>query len=366
MAFGNPTHGGATDMDQALRLVEGLNKELYDEHGFEIAISAHLWHELMVPCNNEKLTSTMQYNSPRAISLDTWMSGIDEGVYPRIGRIIPPGFGLPWSDDGALINPDPVVRQIHHDAMVHSFAESARVRKSNHGLGHVIYWTGPDGLRWQRLVNGDDPMLSYTNNPKLEEWEMVIGGLIGAVNEARDLGYTDEKLQIEGKEAGDPCFLDAFTDVQLQILGIEQINQGVGAKVVEWQGEFCHTRGGGETFANGIKMAINGDVFGGRIHLNSGPIAYKKFSSLLASGTRMSMFQQYVDNDYLPGQGVTEWLIDQRESIRLGALWSAETGLPFEIEFDARFCRYADMMGELRKSTLWTLHELQQHGAVPA
>ncbi|MFA6963841.1 MAG: hypothetical protein WC227_03960 [Patescibacteria group bacterium] len=294
------------------------------------------------------------------------MLGIDEGIYPKIGRIIPPGFGLPWSDDGALINPDPVVRQIHHDVMVHAFKESAHVRESGHGLGNVIYWTGPDGIRWQRLVNGVDSTLSYEDNPNLEEWRMIVEGLTNAVGEARGLGYTNEKLLIEAKEGGDPCYLDPFTDVSLQILAISQINEGVGAKVAEWQGEFCHTRGGGTTFANGMTQAIGGGVFGGRIHLNSGPIANQRFSTMLAKGTPLSKFQQYVDPDYLPGQGVEEWLDDQQKSIQIGAEWSAQTGQPFEIEFDARFSRYPDMMGELRKSTLWTLHELQKHGALPA
>jgi len=74
-------------------------------------------------------------------------------------------------------------------------------------------------------------------------------------------------------------------------------------------------------------------------------------------GTPASLFPQYVDNDFLPGEGVKEWLADQSDTIRLGAEWSANMGMPFEVEFDARFSRYADTIGALKRSAEWTIAE---------
>ena len=140
-------------------------------------------------------------------------------------------------------------------------------------------------------------------------------------------------------------------------MGINAINKVAGANVAEWQGELCHERGAGWKFHKAMRTAIEGGVFGGRIHFNSGGIASVNFSELLAKrgGTLMSRFQQYVDPDFLPGQGPKEWLDDQVKSIQVGAMWSAMTGKRFEVEFDARFCRCADTIGELEKSAVWTI-----------
>jgi len=167
----------------------------------------------------------------------------------------------------------------------------------------------------------------------------------------------DEKVLIEGKAAGDPCYLDAMTDVRLEVMGINEINAGVGAEVAEFQPEFAHERGAGIRFCDALKIGIRGGVFGGNIHFNSGGLAQKRFSRLLANpkGTPMSLFQQYVDPDYLPGEGPTEWVDDQVRSLGVCAEWSARTGLPVNVEFDARFARYGDTMGKLRESVIWTI-----------
>ena len=368
MAFGNPTAGGASTMEEALRQVAALNRELVNDYGVEIAVSGHLWHEIAVPMDSSIARSAI-YNNRRAITLDRWMAGVDNCELAPIGRIIPPGFGLPDSDFGAFINPSLAVRQLAHDAMVYAFAQSYRVKETGTGLGDVIYWTGPDGIRWSRIVDGEDPYLSYDNNPRLEEWKMIIDGVGQAVKVAREQGYIDEKLLIEGKSAGDPCYLDVFTDTYLECQGINAINAIIGADVAEWQGELCHTRGAGEKFAHGLKTAIKKGVFGGRIHLNAGGIASQSFTNHLTAndgiGTPMSLFQQYVDNDFLPGQGPREWLEDQQETLRIGAEWSAQTGQPFEVEFDARFSRYEDTIGALKRSTIWTINELKKYNAVP-
>jgi hypothetical protein len=104
-------------------------------------------------------------------------------------------------------------------------------------------------------------------------------------------------------------------------------------------------------------QAIDAGVFGGQIHLNSGGLGGVDFSKLLSvpGGTPIGAFPQYVDNDYLPGEGLPEWVEDQILTIRRGALWSAQTGLPFEVEFDARFCRYADTVGQLEQSSKWVI-----------
>lgn len=357
MAFGNPSDGGFATMEEALLAVATLNKELEAECGVSLAVSGHLWHEILVPGDDPKIGYSAQWNNPRGIDLDTWIRGAQDGRFAPIGRVIPPGFGLPGSDSGNLINPDPKRRQLAHDAMVFSFAQSQRVKREGAGKGEVIFWTGPDGIRWQRLVNGDDPLLGYGLNEELEEWKLIVQGLAAAIKEAREAGYVDEILLIEGKEAGDPCYLDVMTDTHLAVRLIKAINELVGAPVAKWQGEFCHTRGGGETFANGIRIAIEGDVFGGHIHFNSGPIASQRFTNLLSviGGTRMSKFQQYVDPDYLPGEGVPEWITDQEDSLAVLKCWALATGEPAQVEFDARFCRYADTIGALRKSALWTV-----------
>jgi hypothetical protein len=357
MGFGNPTAGGFKTMDEVLRAVEMLNRKLRKLFGIEFAVSAHWWHELLVPSDAPKIGYSARWNNPRAISLKEWIKGVKEGYYPKIGRIIPPGFGLPGSDMGALINPDSVRRKLAHDMMVYSFMMSEMVKSEGVGNGDVIFWTGPDGIRWLRLVLGKDIRLGYKLNPKLEEWRMIVDGLVAAIKEAREKGCTNTKLLIEGKAGGDPCYLDAFTDNKLAIMGINEINTLVGARVAWWQDELCHRRGGGQTFSSGMKEAIQAGVFEGSIHLNSGGIASVNFSKLLAKprGTLMSKFQQYVDPDFLPGEGPKEWVNDQKKTIALGKKWSAETGLPFKVEFDARFCRYVDMIERLEKSAVFTI-----------
>lgn len=357
MAFGNPTAGGFPTMAEALHAVAKLNKELKDKYGLSFAVSAHLWHELRVPKNAPEIGYSAQWNSPRSIALEEWMEGVKVGWFAPIGRIIPPGFGIPGADEGAFINPDPKRRKLAHDMMVYSFEQSAAVKNAQCGLGNVIFWTGPDGIRWKRIVKGDDVHLSYELNPKLEEWKLIVNGVGKAVKDARNKGLTYEDLLVEGKSAGDPCYLDVFTDTNLEVMGINHINQIAGASVAQWQGEFCHSRGSGIRFNEAMQIAIDKGVFGGRIHLNSGGLASVDFSNLLTAerGTPMSMFQQYVDNDFLPGEGPEEWLEDQRLSLRVGAEWSIENGLPFEVEFDARFCRYPDTIEALWKSAEWTI-----------
>lgn len=360
MAFGNPTAGGFKTMAEALWAVARLNEELMAKFKIELAVSAHWWHELVVPSDLADVGYSAQWNNPRAIDLLQWMDGVRSGHLARIGRIIPPGFGLPGSDDGAFINPDPERRRLARDMMILSFETSSFVRTNGVGEGHVIFWTGPDGIRWKRLVEGNDVLLSHSLNPELEEWKLIVEGVGGAVSAARAAGFVDEsesEIQIETKDAGDPCYLDVFTDTTLAIEGINQINAIAGAPVAKWQGEFCHSRGGGQRFTDALQQAITGGVFGGKVHLNAGGLGAVSFTDLLSGpgGTPMSKFPQYVDNDFLPGEGPAEWLDDQRATIELGAAWSARTGLPFEAEFDARFCRYPDTIAALRKSAEWTI-----------
>ena len=362
MAFGNPTAGGFSTMSEALRAVAELNEELGAKYGHIFAVSGHWWHEIVVSSDASDFGYSVKWNNPRSIALREWMEGVKSRWFAPIGRIIPPGFGIPGADDGAFINPDPERRRLAHNMMVESFRQSAKVKGAQCGLGNVIFWTGPDGIRWTRIVEGDDVYLGYNLNPNLEEWKLIVNGVGSAVKEARELGFTGETLLIEGKPAGDPCYLDVFTDPRLEVIGINEINEIAGAKVAQWQGEFCHSRGGGVPFHKAMKIAINGGVVGGRIHFNSGGLARVNFSSLLArkGGTPMSKFQQYVDNDFLPGQGPEEWLGDQRLSLREGVKWSAINGKPFEVEFDARFCRYGDTIGALKKSAEWTINTFRE------
>lgn len=357
MAFGNPTQGGFKTVDKALRGVAGLNTELEAKFGLVLPVSAHYVHELQVPSDLPKVNPMAQCNSPRSISIDEWMEGAKAGTHAPIGRIIPPGFGLPWSDEGALIHPDPNIRRLHKDLMVLSFATSMRVKQIYGCIGEVIYWTGPDGIRWRRLVKADDVRLGYKLNPKLEEWKLIVSGLVVAVNEAIEQGCTDQELLIEGKAAGDPCYLDVFTDTQLEVMGIKAINAGVNSRVAQFQPEFAHERGAGIRFYKALQIGIKAGVFGGNIHLNSGGLGQTNFAKLLArrNGTPASKFPQYVDNDFLPGEGPAEWIDDQERSLGVCARWSARTGRKVNIEFDARFSRYADTIGALRKSVLWTV-----------
>lgn len=365
MAFGNPTAGGFTTMAEALRAVEEMNVELRKYHQTEFAVSGHWYHEIMVPswCNGEELPDPLcsKWNNPRAVNLQDWKGGVRKGFYPRIGRIIPPGFGLPGSDNGALINPDRTRRDLAIRMMRHSMEISEEIIREGLGEGHVIYWTGPDGVRWQRIVGGNDVTLSHDSNPSLEEWKLIISGIAEAVKTARSRGATRTKVLFEGKGAGDPCYLCVCTDTNLEIAAIKELNEKIGSDVVRWQGEFCHTRGTGQTFASAMEQVIAAGVFGGQIHFNSGGLASKPFTEMLkGKGSPMSRFQQYVDNDFLPGQGPEEWLEDQARSIEVGARWSAETGNPFEVEFDARFCRYSDTIGALRNSAQWVIGQFAE------
>jgi hypothetical protein len=362
MAFGNPTAGGFQTMAEALYAVAQLNQWLGATYGIEIVVSAHLWHELIVPDCVSEIGYSAQWNNPRAIELETWVDGVRAGRLAPIGRIIPPGFGLPGSDDGHFISPDPVRRKLAHDAMVHSFRLSDFVKTAGVGEGDVIYWTGPDGIRWLRLVQGDDVLLGHDLNPKLEEWGLVVNGVGNAVRAAREAGFVHTSLLIEGKPGGDPCYLCVFTDAQLEILGIKQINSIAGADVARWQGEFCHERGAGVAFVTAMGQAIQAGVFGGEIHFNSGGRGAVNFAELLSKpgGTRASLFPQYVDPDFLPGEGPAEWIGDQLATIQLGAKWSAHTGRPFKVEFDARFCRYADTIGALQKSAVWVIENFNE------
>lgn len=357
MGFGNPTAGGFKTMAAVLKAVAELNHELKARYELEFAVSSHWWHELCVPEAEPLIGYSAKWNKDRSIDLPEWLEGMKDGTFAPVGRIITPGFGLPGSDFGMLINPDLERRKLAHDMLVFSFATSMKVRKAG-GVGHIIYWEGPDGIRWTRIVQGDDVLLGYELNPQLEEWKMVVEGLGNGIRDARAAGYTEEDVLFEGKAAGDPSYIGIFTDTKLAVRAIKEINVIAGANVVQWQDEFCHTRGGGELFWKAMYIAIKGGVFGGRIHFNSGGIKSGiPFSKLLAvpGGTPLSKFQQYVDPDFLPGEGPAEWLEDQRKSLAVGAEWSAMTGKPLEVEFDARFSRYADTIGKLRKSAEWTI-----------
>ncbi len=357
MAFGNPTAGGFTTMAEALWAVARLNEELRKRFGLYLSVSAHWWHELLMDPNYQRVGYSAQWNNPRAINLRQWVDGVKTGMYAPIGRIIPPGFGLPDSDNGAFINPDSKRRKLAKDMLFLSFEISEWVKAKRAGEGNVIFWTGPDGLPWQWVVQGRDELLGHELNSKLEPWKLIIEGISSGVFEARERGYLNTELEIEGKPAGDPSYLDVFTDTTLEIKGIVEINKAVGASVASWQGEFCHSRGSGQTFASALKQAIEADVFGGKIHFNSGGLGRINFTEMLSKpeGTPMSLFPQYVDNDFLPWEGVQEWIEDQKNTIQIGKRWSAETGLPFEVEFDARFSRYADTISRLRKSVEWTI-----------
>jgi hypothetical protein len=408
MAFGNPTAGGFTTAAEALWAVARLNERLMAKFGMFFSVSAHWWHELLVPADVPEVGYSAEWNNARAINLDQWIDGVRCGQYAPIGRIIPAGFGLPGSDNGNHINPDPKRRQLAHDMIVLSFAVSERVKAEGVGEGDVIYWTGPDGIRWQLLVNGSDICLSHELNPQLEEWGLIMNGVGGGCRDARAKGYAKTRILVEGKPAGDPDYIDAMTDTVLEIKGIRAINEVAGAKVAVWQGEFCHTRGSGETFASGMALAMAGgdreladamldaicspvradepgmhislrgyqkfegflakvveSVFDGTIHFNSGGLGAQIFTELLSrpGGTPISEFQQYVDNDFQPGEGVAEWVSDQRNAIKLCVAWSAATGKPAEIEFDARFCRYADTIGALEKSAEWTINAFNEAAA---
>ncbi len=344
---------------EALREVESLNVELREKHQIEFAVSGHLWHEIKVPHSCAEFHPG--WNNSRAISLENWMDGVKQNFYPRIGRIIPPGFGLPGSDNGALINPDQARRELAIKMIAYSIEASEKIINEELGEGHVIYWTGPDGVRWQRIVGGDDVILSHDANPNLEEWKLIISGIAEAVKTARSRGATQTNVLFEGKGAGDPCYLCVCTDTALEIAAIKALNESIGSDVVQWQGEFCHTRGTGQTFASAMEQVIAAGVFGGRIHFNSGGLASQSFTKMLrGEGSQMSRFQQYVDNDFLPGQGPREWLGDQIRSIEVGTRWSAETGKPFEVEFDARFCRYPNTIGALRNSAEWVISQFAE------
>ncbi len=361
MAFGNPTFGGVNTVEEALRLMAELNKRLRDQFGIEFAVSAHLIHE--VQADPELLAVMGVANNPKAISLNQWLDGAAQGIYAPPGRMVPPGFGLPWSDEGAFINPRADVREFATDLLVDAFRLSEQIHASGIGLGNSIYWTGPDGIRWRRLANGENPILSYETVPELEEWNLVVNGVAQAVLKAREQGYTNTALYLEGKAGGDPCWIDVFVDIVLTLLGINQMNDVIGAPVVSWQGEFCHERGGGMRFADSLEAAIAANLFDGAVHMNAGPIASQNFSRLLEEGTPLAEFQQYVDPDLLVGQGPEEWLHDQRQSILAGLKWSHETGQPFQIEFDARHCREEDMVGSIEKSTQYVVDIANSVGA---
>ncbi len=362
MGFGNPTPGGFTTAKDALVAVNDLNAVLFPEFGVSFDVSAHWWHEILVPGDEPGIGYSAKWNNDRSISLREWKEGIRAKKMARAGHLIPPGFGLPGSDLGAFTNPDPERRQLAEDMVVYSFAKSDEVKREGCGSGDVVLWTGPDGLRWGRLTDGHDVRLGYNYNHKLPEWRMIVGGLSRAAKRARSLGYLLTKFLMEGKRAGDPSYLDVFTDTYLTIMGIREINLLIGATVMYWQDEFCHVRGGGQKFADAMQQAIRADVFDGDIHFNAGGLAAVNFSKLLSrpQGVLASKLQQYVDNDFLPGEGVWEWKHDQKKTLALGARWSAQTGKPFVVEFDARFCRYTDTIGELEKSARWTINTFNE------
>jgi len=364
MAFGNPTDGGFSTVSGALRAVARLNQQLKGEFGYAFAVSAHWWHELVLAANTPNVGYSSQWNNPRSIELADWMEGVKVGHYAPIGRIIPPGFGIPGADHGMLTNPDEKRQRLGRDMIAYSLMVSKRVKKDHpSNKGNIIFWTGPDGIPWLLIVQGKDILLGHKLNPKLPEYGQIVGGISAGARIARAKGCLDERIFIECKSAGDPCYLDVFTDTVLEIAGIQAINAQVGADVAQWQGELCHTRGGGQTFASAMKQVIKAGVWGGRIHFNAGGMGATSFTKLLSKpeGTPLSMFQQYVDPDFLPGEGPQEWLDDQIRSLEIGARWSADTGLPFEVEFDARFSRYPDTIGALYKSAKWTIETFQRH-----
>ena len=362
MAFANPTEGKTKNMDEALRLVQRVNSQLgLTYSGCEFAVSGHLSHEVLLPDDiSPSLQHMVQYNNPRGILLRDWQAGIRRGIYPQIGRMIPAGFGYPWSDRGAFVNSDPAVRKTSHDMLVYAMELSHWIKQNGLGLGEVIYWTGPDGIRWKPLVEqGSDPVLSYGTVPQLMEWHSIVNGVGDAIRAAREKGLTGELVCIEGKPGGDPCYLDVMLDPRLENQCIREINERAGVPEGElqavWQNEFCHSRSGGVPFVESLQAAIDAGTFAGHIHFNSGGLGQTDFRKLLAVGTRMSLFPQYVDNDFLPGQGPSEWIDDQVNSLRLAARWSQQTGRPIYLEFDAKFIRYADTAGELEKSARWCL-----------
>ena len=360
IAFGNPVEGGFAHMSEALFQVELLNKKLKADGLPELAASSHLFHE-MVLASDDLVGDVDQYNSPRAITIEHWIKGMKKGIYPKIGRIIPPGFALPWSDRGALIHPDKEIRQFHINGLAKSFVLSRMVKDAG-GKGEVIYWTGPDGIRWRRLTGGQDVRLSYKLNPELEEWKLIIGGIVEAVKIAEKMGFNDELLLIEGKAAGDPCYLDTFTDQTLTVMAINEINEKVGRRVAVWQPESAHERGSGKTMAEAMKEVYPQGVSENQIHLNAGGLAPVVFSDLLAKpeGTMASEFPQYVDNDFLPREGPPEWVEDQVNTIEIGTKHSSETGKTFQVEFDARFSREKDTIGALEKSTRWVVEQFNK------
>jgi hypothetical protein len=352
--FGNETHGGFNTVEEALKAVNELNDELSETLGVAFRVSAHWWHELAVASEHSVVGKTANLNKSRSIELPYWLEQAKANKLPKPGRLVPPGFGTPGSDHGAFIHPDPERRKLCHDMMVYSFEEAENCMDV---LGtddiHVIYWTGPDGIRWQRLCNGDNPRLGYGLNQKLEEWKLVVGGVGNALKEANERGFAKRaKLLVEGKPGGDPCWLDIFTDDALCCDGIHEINNIAGEKIAWWQSELLHTHGAGIPFVQGMRIAMKRGVFGGHIHLNSGPVSVQNFSKLLAKkgGTPLSKFQQATDPDFLPGEGPREWLKHQEDALALGARWSAQTGNVLRCEFDARFARYADTIGALKKS----------------
>lgn len=368
MQFGNRTFGGFVSMDEALREVALLNKKLA-QYGIEIFVSAHLNHELAIPSDAPTIGELSKFNNPRAILLNDWIDGIKDGTYAKIGRIIPAGFGYPWSDQGAFINPVEEVRQLTLNNMVYAFSQSTLVKSGGFGLGKVIYWDGPDGVPYSYLTQGNDIHLGHDQNPELPEWNLMQNGLISAIKQAIELGYVSPgDLLFESKPGGDPCYLGLTTDTFLEIKMLQAINNGVDEEIGVWQGEFCHSRGSGQKFSDAMNQVIAAKVWRGQIHLNSGGLGQVNFSELLSipGGTPASRYPQYVDNDFLPGEGVSEWVEDQKNSLKIGAEWSANTGEVFEIECDSRFCRYTNTIQKVEESVMFIKNIMDSCDAIPA
>jgi len=366
MAFNNPTASGFVNMQQVLMSVAELNRELKESHGICIHVSGHFWHEIAIDSDTPLVGHSHRFNNPRCVEMKDWIEKAKSGVYAPIGRVIPAGFGIDEADEGAFINPDKEHRLLSHNMLVHAMRVSANVKSEQAGLGDIIYWDGPDGIRWRRLVDGNDIYLNYKSVPKLDEWKLIVSGVGNAIKEARLQGLVNEKVLIEGKPAGDPCYIAVMLDPYLEMQCIGEINEVAGAEVAWWQGEFAHERGAGWKFRKAMELAIKRRKFRGQVHMNAGGLGQMNFTKALKKkprGTKLSEFQQYVDNDYPTGTGVREWREDQKKTIQLGARWSAETGLPFELEHDARFSREKDTIAALRKSVLWTKRIFDEEAA---
>jgi hypothetical protein len=380
LLFGNPMQGGWPNMDKLLRAGAEFNKWLVGELGVEpMAWSGHLNSEIAVPGGH----FAAQYNSPHAIELGRWIDGSLSGVYAPVGRVIPKGFGYPWSDFGALKNDAPAVRDFHHRMFLDACKWSDQVIAAKAGTGDVIYWDGPDALDYRRLLTGEDIFLSYKTVKETVEWQRLVQGVGNGLKDAIAAGYLKNgtKLLFEPKEGGDPGALGILLDRVLTLQAIDEVNAiaGCSGDPKAWfQPETAHIRGGGERISSGVKAAREQGKWRANIHLNCSPLGPVSFSALLGrepNGARISEFVPATDPDYNVWPcAIPEWVDDNVEAIFQAVLCSGETGCVAELEYDSKIGRgltpakddaerHANTMHNLRVMCKWTVQTWKEQVA---